>query len=106
MPVKARVAKERRSVFSPEAIELFRKLEAVPMRRRRAQWFKDDERRLAKLLGLNAELFCSIVSVLDRESAALHDPERPQYQDFLKVRAVREALLAATGAAVGDTTKQ
>jgi hypothetical protein len=92
------------AAFDAETLALFVRLEAVPPRRRRAQWFKEDERRLAKMLGLNAELFFSIISVLDRERSS-PSPERPQYLDWVKVQQVRNALLAAAGAAVGDTIK-
>jgi hypothetical protein len=81
-------------MFPPQALELFIELEAAPQRERDSKAFKDAEHQLANLLGLTAEWWATC-SVLDRS-------ERPPWPSHLvahgywyKVRAIREALLAA-----------
>jgi len=94
MPVKARVAKERRPSFSAEAIELFVALERMPRRDRDGDEFRAKSKRLAALLGLTSEWWtCN--SVLDRTRAPCHPPGYLAYDDWFRVRAVREELLAA-----------
>jgi hypothetical protein len=56
-----------------EALDLFIELEAVPMRRRGTQGFKDGERRLAGLLDLVSE-YWTVNSVLDRSARPCHPP--------------------------------
>ena len=82
MPVKQRVAKERRPLFDAETLRLFLKLETTPPRRRRARWFQEAERDLHRRLGLGAEWLCSGTSatVLDGRDEPLYmDPDRPIY---------------------------
>jgi hypothetical protein len=50
-------------------LTLFVALEAVPMRSRKSDAFRDEDRRLHRLLNLYSEWRCSSVSVLDREAA-------------------------------------
>jgi hypothetical protein len=95
VPVKLRQAKERRHSFSAEAIALFIELEAVPVRRRKLEEFRDRERELAGLLGLGAEFFLSCCSVLDRERTPCWPPWCAAHADWHRVRAVREQLLEA-----------
>jgi hypothetical protein len=91
VPVKLRQAKERRHSFSAEAIALFIELEAVAVRRRKLEEFRDRERELAGLLGLGAEFFLSCCSVLDRERTPCWPPWCAAHADWHRVRAVREA---------------
>jgi hypothetical protein len=53
MPTNRRpITRQRTPVdFTPEALALFRRLEAVPARRRASDAFKAGERELARLLG-------------------------------------------------------
>jgi hypothetical protein len=91
MPVKLRAAKERRRSFSAEALALFIELERTPQHSRK---FKDGSRELARLLGLTAEWW-TMNHVNDRSRAPCHPPGYIAREDWIKVRAVREALLAA-----------
>jgi hypothetical protein len=100
MPVKARTAKARRRQFSDEALALFVELEAVPMRRRDAPEWQAASHRLAEMLGLVDEWFCSGCDVLDCSARPCHPPGYTSYDDWFKVRAVRELLLEAIG--LGD----
>jgi hypothetical protein len=81
--------------FSPEALRLFAELEKVPQHKRHSYEFKDPTLRLAELLGSDIEtMWLMGVQVNDRERA----PVRADgfYVDlWAKVRATREALLAA-----------
>src|SRR5262245_40573520 len=65
VPVKLRIAKERRPAFSHETLELFRALEATPARRRHTPKFKDGVHQLARLLEQTDEYWTGN-SVLDR----------------------------------------
>jgi hypothetical protein len=94
MPVKLRVAKERRPLFSAEALVLFVELERMPRHSRDSQEFKDKSKRLAGLLGLTSEWW-TINHVHDRSRAPRHPPWCVAYTDWHRVRRVREALLAA-----------
>jgi hypothetical protein len=96
MPAKSRQAKVRRSGSDDDVLEIFRRLEAVPPRRRKTDAFRDEDFRLHRLLGLYSERRCSICSVLDRSSVSPPWPsEYPAHRDWHKVRAVRLELLEA-----------
>jgi hypothetical protein len=70
MPVKQRVAKDRRPSFSAEALDLFEELER--MRAQRSEAFRDKSLRLAHLLGLETEWWCSITHVHERGPGPVH----------------------------------
>jgi hypothetical protein len=91
MPVKQRVAKERRPAFSAEIIELFVKLEHTS---RRSQAFKNGSKELARLLGLSTEWWM-MQHVNDRAGAP--PPWLAAHAAWQRCRAVREQLLAASG---------
>jgi len=93
VPVKLRIAKERRPAFSREVLVLFAKLEAVPARRRRTQEFKDGEHQLARLLNLTDE-FWTINSVLDRGQPC-HPAGYIANVHWARCRVMREQLLEA-----------
>jgi hypothetical protein len=94
MPVKIRVAKERRQSFSPEILALFAELEAVPARRRDEAW-QSQSRRLAEMLGVETEWFCSgqRLDVLNRGLARYKSPSVWGGEPRMKVMGLREALL-------------
>jgi hypothetical protein len=89
MPVKQRAAKDRRPVFSTEALELFLELE-----RRPASYHSEDARRLAGMLGLIGERL-KACHVNDRSSRSGYPPGHLTDSAFWKVRKIRKALLAA-----------
>jgi hypothetical protein len=92
MPVKRRIIdRPRRPSFGDATIALFTALDAVPPHRRTSEEFQARDRELAGLLGLEAELTCSIASVLDRGRP--DSPERPAEHDRVRVYDVRLALL-------------
>ena len=93
MPVKQRLAKDRLPQFSAEAVSLFVELERTP---HSSQKFKEGSRKLAHLLDLVAE-FWTGNHVNNRDRKPCHPPWCIAYNDFFRVRAVREELLAATG---------
>ena len=95
MPVKLRTAKARRPSFAPEVVELFLELEHTPPRRRDGQEFKDKSKRLSNMLGLNTEWWATC-HVNDRSRGPCWPPHVAAHSYWYKVRAVREALLAAT----------
>jgi hypothetical protein len=99
MPAKRRIInRPRRATFRREVIELFRTLDATPLRDRKTDAFKRRDRELAGMLGLSGEWFLSVASVTDRaRPPAL--PRRPAEHDHLKVYAIRLELLAASAAA-------
>jgi hypothetical protein len=81
------------------------RLDAVPMRQRGDE-FKADDKRLARLLNLGGEWFCSVCSVTNR---GLINPEwmSPHvYADKVKVRAVREQLLQASKEKASEDPRQ
>jgi hypothetical protein len=91
MPVKERIAKDRRPVFSAEAVELFAELE------RRSDGYRpytEGSRRLAAMLGLVDEWIVSC-HVNDRSSAPCHPPGYLAYDAWFRCRAVRFILLEA-----------
>jgi hypothetical protein len=84
------IYRERRPVFSAEALALFARLEAMPPRQRDEQ----EQRRLARLLGLTPERWMGC-DVLDRSRRACCPESCAAFDAWHKVRRVREALLAA-----------
>lgn len=92
MPVKLRVAKERRPSFSPEALALFAELERVPAHRRHSREFKDKEHELARRLHLIDE-FWSGNGVTNKSSGPCHPQGNIARQDWFRCRAIRLALL-------------
>jgi hypothetical protein len=88
-------AKARRPPSDDDAVELFRRLEAMPMRARRSIAFRDEDARLHRLLGLYSEWRCSCVSVLDRSAAPPWPADMPAAKNWHKVCAVRLELLEA-----------
>jgi hypothetical protein len=96
MPAKSRVAKTRRAASDDDVVEIFRRLEATPMRARKSDAYRDGDFRLHRLLNLYSERRCSMCSVLDRSSVSPPWPsEYPAHKDWHRVRAVREQLLQA-----------
>jgi hypothetical protein len=92
MPAKLREAKQRRPQFSREVLELFAELEAVPLRQKKSQTFKNAEHELARKLGLVDE-YWTVNSVLDRRRSC-HPPGYIANAHHARCRAVRKALLA------------
>jgi hypothetical protein len=100
MPVKLRIAKQRRPLFSLEVLELFIHLEGI--RDEDSREFQDGSKRLAQLLNLGAEYLCSCTSVTHRElHHSMPNDDYPSAQDWLRVRRVRLQLLAAAAALNG-----
>jgi hypothetical protein len=94
MAVKQREPKDRRPQISDEALQLFVELEAAPERRRERQDWKDKSKALARMLDLTPEWWmCQHVH--DRSRSPCHPPELSAHDAWHKVRAVRQALLAA-----------
>jgi hypothetical protein len=59
------ISRPRRPTAPDETVELFRKLEATPMRQRSTGEFRAQDKALHKMLGLGYERTCAAVSVLD-----------------------------------------
>jgi hypothetical protein len=91
MPVKQRVAKDRRPVFSSEAVELFLEIERTPGGNRP---YTGASRRLAGMLGLVDEWVVSC-HVNDRSSGPCHPPSYVAHDAWFRCRAVRIQLLRA-----------
>ena len=97
MPTKRTpLDRRRKPLIDAETLALFTRLEAVPMRQRKTQAFKDKDRELARRLGLGGEWLCCIQSVLD------HGKTPPPkhlacHESWFRVKAVREQLLEAAG---------
>jgi len=81
----------QRQVITDEALRLFIELERD---RRHPKVYNDQEHRLAKLLGLTSEWWNGN-SVSDNSDAPDCPPHLARYENWFKVRAVRQALLAA-----------
>jgi hypothetical protein len=98
------ISRPRHPSFSPEILELFRRLETTPPRRRSSGEFKAGSKRLAALLGLTTQWW-AMKHVEDdnkhrpREGLAAHDY-------WLTVRTVRQQLLEATGTAPNADVKK
>ena len=100
-PKRTPLDRPRRAVIDGETLKQFKKLNAVPKRRREGQAFDDRAYELALRLGLGDEHFCSRCSVLDRERSPCW-PEGYLARDaWYRVRAVRLQLLEAVAAEVG-----
>jgi hypothetical protein len=84
------IYRERRPVFSTEAVELFRKLEVLSPRQRDEQ----DEQRLARLLNLTVERWGGC-DVFDRSRRPCWPPVCVAYDYWHRCRRVRQHLLAA-----------
>ena len=84
----------RPPMFPPQALELFIEIEATPQHKRGPKVYNDRERELARLLGLTAEWWNGN-SVCDDSDAPCWPPHLTAYQNWFRVRAVREQLLAA-----------
>ena len=90
MPIKQRAAKDRRPVFTAEAVALFLEIERtlgghMP--------YTEASRRLAELLELSAE-WCASCHINDRSSRSHYPAGHLTDIAFWKVREVRQALLA------------
>ena len=87
-------APERPPLFPPQALELFIEIEATPRHKRGPKVYNDMEHQLARLLGLTAEWWNGN-SVCDDSDAPPWPDHLAAYKNWFKVRAVRQALLAA-----------
>jgi hypothetical protein len=98
LPTKRRtLARSRRATFTPEVLTLFAELNAVPARDRGKDEFKKRDRELARLLGLGGQWLCSVASVTDGRPLRPASMTPSTYADHVKVRVVRERLIAAIG---------
>jgi hypothetical protein len=88
----------QRSLISEEALRLFIELENTPRAQRGTKSFKDRQHELMRLLNLVPE-YWTTNSVLDDSKAPPWPPHLVAYQDWHKVRGVREELLQACKAA-------
>jgi hypothetical protein len=102
MPVKVRVAKALRPVLSDEVIELFAELELAEQNPRVAPELQAQSRELAQMLGLLDEWYCAVCHVNDAGPTSGYPEGHLTNDAFLRVRAVREALLAACAERAGD----
>jgi hypothetical protein len=94
VPVKQRILKERIPQFSTGTLQLFAKLEATPPRERKSRQFRDDERRLAEMLGLETEWWGGAFCVI---TCSRRNPFRlglAGHEYWFKCREIRELLLA------------
>jgi hypothetical protein len=91
MPVKLRVAKDRRPEITSEVLALFVALERVPKRQRHQQEWRDRSKQLARLLGLTIEWW-SMNHVHDTGGPCGPEPAR---QAWKTCREMRVRLLAA-----------
>ena len=98
MPVKVRVAKALRPIFSDEALGLFLELEQARQNPRTDPKLQDKSRQLARMLGLVDEWFCSVCHVNDGSSQSGYPPGHLTDNAFWRVREVRKQLLAAADA--------
>jgi hypothetical protein len=87
------IQRPQRAQISAEALALFLELEHLPQDSER---FKDGSRRLARLLGLTRE-FWGGNFVNDKSSRPCWPPSLVAHDNWFRVRAVRNALLAAAG---------
>jgi hypothetical protein len=95
MPVKVRVAKTLRPIFSDEAIELFAELERARGNPRTDPKYQDKSRQLASMLSLTDEWYCSVCHVNDGSSRSGYPAGHLTDIAFWRVREVRKQLLAA-----------
>jgi hypothetical protein len=94
MPAKLREAKERRPVFAPEVLELFRELELVPECDRQTQEFTEKSKRLSNLLNLNVEWWAG--QHVEHSDRLCPSPRLAAHVYWHRVQRVREELLEAT----------
>jgi hypothetical protein len=87
------IQRHRRPVFSVEVLDLFQELERV--RNPRSEVYRDKSLRLAQLLNLTNEWWCSVTDVNERSSGPSHPPGYIAFDAWHKVRAVRIELLQA-----------
>jgi hypothetical protein len=98
MSTKRTVINRQRYGLSDETtLELFKKLELTPLRRRNTDEFKRDDIALAQRLGLELEKVCYVQSVLDREPGPSKGPAYCSYSTWFGVREIRNELLRRTG---------
>jgi hypothetical protein len=95
----ARPLRRPRPQFSAEVLELFAKLES--MVDQDSHEFKTGSKRLAAMLHLGAEWLCSAVDVNMKDLEPCWPSDHPACDDFRRVRAIREQLLAALAAVNG-----
>jgi hypothetical protein len=93
VPVKLRIAKERRPQFSREVLELFRALEGAPRRQRKTPEFIAKSKRLGVLLGLSDAWWMMLR--VERDNDRRPRPTLAAHTLWPRVQAVRKALLAA-----------
>jgi hypothetical protein len=89
------LTRQRTPPIDAETVRLFVELNAMPKRQRESQSFKDQDRALARRLDLGGEWLCDACSVTDAERVSHRTGFH--YESWLKVRAVRERLLALAG---------
>jgi hypothetical protein len=82
----------RHPLITDEALQLFMQIEAMPKRKRGPKVYNDLEHKLAKLLGLLLEWWNGN-SVCDDSDAPCWPPGLVAYENWFKVRRVREKLL-------------
>jgi hypothetical protein len=93
------IERPRRLSIAPEAVELFRALEATPQSMRTSDEFRAGDRELHRLLDLETEWWQS-GNVLSRAEESCYPPTMLAYDAFHRCSALREALLEA--AAIRD----
>ena len=95
----SRPLRRPRPQFSPEALELFVKLEA--MADQDSHEFKTGSKKLAAMLHLGDAWLCSSVDVNTKDLEPCWPPDHPACDDFWRVRAIRLQLIAAITAVNG-----
>ena len=88
----------QRQLLTAAAIELFIEIENTSRHKRGPKVYNDKEHELARLLGLTFEWWGGN-SVCDDSDGPCCPPHRVRYQNWFKVRAVRNALLEAAAKA-------
>jgi hypothetical protein len=82
----------QRQLISAEALRLFVEIENTPKHKRGPKVYNDKERELARLLGLTSEWWNGN-SVCDDSDGPGCPPHLARYENWFKVRAIREQLL-------------
>lgn len=85
-----------RVTITREAIELFARLDATPMRQRSGDAFKADEKRLMIMLSSGYEYLTLVRSVVDRDTRNPFLPHLAAHTEWPRLHEVRLALVAAT----------
>jgi hypothetical protein len=87
----------RTATIPPEAVELFRKLDATPSRQRKSAEFRAQDKALHQALGLWGDRICAAYGLLDcdppKATGFVHSP--PTLEKQQQIYAVRLALLDA-----------